>query len=245
VATPAEPVLVKAPKPRPTAALEKNRAPGVHTLVLDPGHGGYDSGAIGRHKKYEKDFCLDIALILKGMLQRDDPKLKVIMTRSRDTFISLKDRCDIANQAGADLFVSIHNNSAPSASSHGTQVFFYDSQSSNKDAEFLARQENANANYLEITLMDLEKGQLRDQSIQLAKDVEVELVKTLKLKGRRLQYAPFYVLAKTKMPAVLVEAAFISNPKEAKLLATRAFREQVAKAIAMGLKGNIKRIDND
>lgn len=244
VATPPEPVLVKTPKNK-TLAKALSEKSGINVVVLDPGHGGYDSGAIGRHKRYEKDFCLDIALILRNQLKKAFPDLRVILTRSRDTFVSLKDRCEIANRAEADLFVSIHNNSAPSSRSHGTQVFFYDSQSSNRDAEFLARQENANANYLEITLMDLEKAQVRDQSIQLAKDVEGELVKTLKLKGRRLQYAPFYVLAKTKMPAVLVEAAFISNPQEAKLLATRGFREQIAYAIAEGIKLNKQRAESE
>jgi N-acetylmuramoyl-L-alanine amidase len=106
----------------------------------------------------------------------------------------------------------------------------------------LARSENEDANYLDIMLTDLSKTAVRDQSIDLAMKVEAELVKGLGLKGRHLQYAPFYVLAKTKMPAILVETAFISNAQEERLLKTSAWRDQMAKAIGTGVMGYIKEV---
>jgi N-acetylmuramoyl-L-alanine amidase len=224
------------PHPRSTASRALVLS-GVRTIVIDAGHGGFDSGAIGHSRHtFEKDNCLDMAHRLADLLRRFNPRLRIIQTRPRDAFVSLEDRTRIANRAKADLFISIHNNSSEETVSSGTQVFYYDSQSSNKDAAVIARRENANANYLEILLMDLQKSLVRDPSIRLADCVANEVNRTLGLKKRHLQYAPFYVLAKTKMPAILVETAFISNPHEEKLLHSPDFREQMAEAIFAGVK---------
>jgi N-acetylmuramoyl-L-alanine amidase len=234
---PAPSAAIATPAPLPTKApLAKL----IRKIIIDPGHGGYDSGALGHHGGKEKDACLDIGLRLRELLQARLPGVRVLMTRDCDVFVELKERTRFANRQDADLFVSIHANSSPNRASHGTQVFFYDSQSSNKDAEVLARSENEDANYLDIMLTDLSKTTVRDQSIDLAMKVESELVKDLGLKGRHLQYAPFYVLAKTKMPAILVETAFISNAQEENLLATSAWRDQMAKAIGTGVIHYIK-----
>ncbi|GEM_PF-6941895 len=230
---PARPEPAKAPELPPSAKA-------VRKIIIDPGHGGFDSGALGHHGGREKDACLDIGLRLRELLRARLPGVKVLMTRDHDVFVELKERTRFANRQDADLFVSIHANSSPNSSSHGTQVFFYDSQSSNKDAEVLARSENEDANYLDIMLTDLSKTAVRDQSIDLAMKVEAELVKGLGLKGRHLQYAPFYVLAKTKMPAILVETAFISNAQEERLLGTSAWRDKMAKAIGTGVMSFIK-----
>jgi len=231
----------EASSPRAASATQKEpAAKPVRKIIIDPGHGGFDSGALGHHGGREKDACLDIGLRLRELLQARLPGVKVLMTRDQDVFVELKERTHFANRQDADLFVSIHANSSPNSSSHGTQVFFYDSQSSNKDAEVLARSENEDANYLDIMLTDLSKTAVRDQSIDLAMKVEAELVKGLGLKGRHLQYAPFYVLAKTKMPAILVETAFISNAQEERLLKTSAWRDQMAKAIGTGVMAYIK-----
>ena len=238
------------PKPEPrvarlapeSASAKEPAARLVRKIIIDPGHGGFDSGALGHHGGREKDACLDIGLRLRELLKARLPGVTVLMTRDHDVFVELKERTRFANRQDADLFVSIHANSSPNSSSHGTQVFFYDSQSSNKDAEVLARSENEDANYLDIMLTDLSKTAVRDQSIDLAMKVEAELVKGLGLKGRHLQYAPFYVLAKTKMPAILVETAFISNAQEERLLKTSAWRDQMAKAIGTGVMGYIKEV---
>jgi N-acetylmuramoyl-L-alanine amidase len=241
-----EPAL-PSPMPTPTAqaapAIKPAKEPAgkpVRKIIIDPGHGGFDSGALGHHGGKEKDACLDIGVRLRELLRSRLPGVKVLMTRDHDVFVELKERTRFANRQDADLFVSIHANSSPNSSSHGTQVFFYDSQSSNKDAEVLARSENEDANYLDIMLTDLSKTAVRDQSIDLAMKVEAELVKRLGLKGRHLQYAPFYVLAKTKMPAILVETAFISNAQEERLLGTSAWRDQMAKAIGTGVMAYIR-----
>jgi N-acetylmuramoyl-L-alanine amidase len=226
------------PETRDAAASEARVAAPLKTIVIDPGHGGYDSGAIGRRNRtYEKDACLDIGKRLAELLRDSNPGLKVVLTRDRDEFIALEDRTRLANRLKADLFISIHNNSSNDPDSHGTQVFYYDSQSSSREAAGLARRENSNANFLEMLFRDLQKMAVRDPSIRLASSVEKSITRSLKLKGRRLQYAPFYVLAMTKMPAILVETAFISNPKEERLLRTPAFRQQVAEAIFQGVNG--------
>lgn len=215
--------------------VEKGRV--IRTIVVDAGHGGHDPGAHGAHGLREKDVCLDIARRLRAELQRRDPQLMVVMTRDKDEFISLRERTDIANNPNlnADLFVSIHNNASPNRSSRGSQVFFFDSQTSDRAAADLVSRENDETNQLDVLMTDLGKTLVRDQSIGMAKGVMDALGHALRLKHRDLSYAPFYVLARTKMPAVLVEVAFITNPSEEKLLGDPAFREKAAENIAAGL----------
>jgi N-acetylmuramoyl-L-alanine amidase len=238
---PAEPTVVIPPDP----VIVKRRAGDARAsgplrrLIIDAGHGGYDPGAHGKGGVEEKDVCLDIARRLAKMVRQALPGVDVVMTRDSDDFISLRKRTVIANESDADLFISIHNNASPNSKSRGSQVFFYDSKSSDKAAEDLAMRENEDANYLEFILFDMRKEVVRDQSIMLAQSVQdrlAELGQDLGVKNRKLHYAPFYVLARTKMPAILVEVAFISNPREEKLLRNAAFRGQVAEGILDGLK---------
>jgi N-acetylmuramoyl-L-alanine amidase len=187
----------------------------------------------------EKDICLDISLRLKKLIEQKFPGVDVVLTRDRDVYVSLRERTRIANEADADLFISIHNNASVNRKVKGSQVFFYDSRSSDKAAEDLARRENEDANYLEFIMTDLAKSLVRDQSILLAQSLQdslAELGGDFGVASRRLSYAPFYVLARTKMPAILVEVAFISNPREEKLLRDAAFRNRVAQGILGGLK---------
>lgn len=211
----------------------------LRKIIIDAGHGGHDPGAHGHGGVEEKDVCLDIALRLEKQVRQALPGVEVILTRKRDYFVTLRDRTKIANEADADLFISIHNNASPNAKSKGSQVFFYDSRSSDRAAEDLARRENDEANYLDFIMMDMAKSLVRDQSIMLAQAVQKELGEIgedLGVHTRRLSYAPFYVLARTKMPAILVEVAFITNPKEERLLKNAQFRAQVADGIVAGLK---------
>ncbi len=239
------------PNPTPEPTLEASGVPqlvstpifATHTndgklrvVVLDPGHGGHDPGAMGRSGSREKDACLDIALRARASLKRMAPDLQVRLTRDSDRFVSLHQRTEIANDLDADLFVSVHNNASLNRASHGTQVFFYDSNASNKAAADLAHRENEDANYLEILMTDLGKsGPVRDQSIGLASHIQDSLSNQLGTKERALSYAPFYVLARTKMPAVLIETAFITNSREEQLLASAQFRQRVADGIARGI----------
>jgi N-acetylmuramoyl-L-alanine amidase len=242
----AEPTLAPTQEPEivPTQSVNVAARPlsggPIRTIYLDAGHGGEDPGAHGPRRLKEKDVCLDIVLRLRDELKRQQPDLNVYLTRSRDEFITLRDRTELANRAddgrGADLFISIHNNAARDKKSHGTQVFFYDSQTSDRAAADLVAREEEDANQLDILFTDLAKSLVRDQSIRFGDYVQGELTKELKLKKRALSYAPFYVLARTKMPAILVEVAFITNPSEEKLLGSADFRDQVASAISRGVR---------
>jgi N-acetylmuramoyl-L-alanine amidase len=227
-----EPVIVSADEPAPP----EGPLPGQFCVVIDAGHGGKDPGAHGRQVD-EKDVCLDIARKIRDRIHARLKDVKVILTRQDDHFITLRRRTEIANNARANLFISIHNNASPDTKSHGSQVFFYDSRSSDRAAEDLAKRENEDANYLEFIMMDLTKSLVRDQSIMLAQSVQNQLASLGDIKSRRLSYAPFYVLARTKMPAILVEVAFITNPNEGRLLKNEAFRAQVADDVVKGLSG--------
>jgi N-acetylmuramoyl-L-alanine amidase len=225
------------PSSEPTAHVAARPLKGgkVRTIVIDAGHGGYDPGARGPYGTKEKDVCLRIAERLRDALNDKDPDLRVVLTRDSDTFVSLEDRTLIANQARGDLFVSIHNNASPSPRTHGTQVFFFDSQSSDKAAEDLTMRENGEANQLDVLMTDLAKSIVRDQSIQFATGIQNALGETLNLKHRDISYAPFYVLARTQMPAILVEVAFITNPREELLLRNGEFQGRVANSLADGV----------
>jgi N-acetylmuramoyl-L-alanine amidase len=227
-----EPELVPTPANHAAARILNGAA---QTIYIDAGHGGEDPGAHGPKGLREKDVCLDIARRVKAELLRRHQDLNVVLTRPTDDFVSLRGRTDLANKGEADLFVSIHNNAARNRESRGTQVFFYDSQTSDRAAADLVMREEPDANQLDILLTDIAKSLVRDQSINLADKVQDELYKALNLKHRGLSYAPFYVLARTKMPAILVEVAFITNPKEEALLADPDFRQKVAASIARGV----------
>jgi N-acetylmuramoyl-L-alanine amidase len=208
----------------------------IRTIVVDAGHGGKDPGARGPDGLREKDVCLDIALRLRRVLHARDPGLRVVLTRDTDVFVTLEGRTAIANRAKGDLFVSIHNNASPDPDTHGTQVFFFDSQSSDRAASDLSMRENGEANQLDIVMTDLAKNIVRDQSIGFASLVQRALGNAINLKRRDVSYAPFYVLARTEMPAILVEVAFITNPREEDLLWDSGFRQKVAASIAKGVE---------
>ncbi|MDR3600531.1 MAG: N-acetylmuramoyl-L-alanine amidase [Desulfosporosinus sp.] len=182
------------------------------TIVIDPGHGTPDTGAIGPSGTMEKDNTLAIALILESDLQADGAN--VIMTRTIDnspasadftTMNDLQDRVDVANNAKADIFVSIHNNSFTNPAVSGTATYY---SSDNPQS---------------------------DKSQQLADNVQDELIKYLGTSDRGVNEAPFYVIKNTNMPAILTESAFISNPDEEKKLASADFRQSIATAIVSGI----------
>ena len=182
------------------------------TIVIDPGHGSPDTGAIGPSGTLEKDNNLAIALILEKDLK--SVGANVLMTRSTDnspastdftTMNDLQDRVDVANNSKADLFVSIHNDSFTNPAASGTSTYYSADNSQS------------------------------DKSQQLADNVQDELINYLGTSNRGVIEAPFYVIKYTDMPAILVEAAFISNPDEEKKLATDDFRQSIATAILSGI----------
>jgi N-acetylmuramoyl-L-alanine amidase len=201
-------------------------------LVLDPGHGGKDPGAIGPTHLEEKEVVLDIARKLGFLLQRKG--MQVVLTRSSDEFIPLPQRAEIANRLSADLFVSIHANASRDRKANGSQVFIYNRQASSRKAAETARMENLNANVLEIIKDDLRQTRYEKDSISAAGWTDQQLGQ-LGLDAKGIERAPFYVLAKSHMPSILVEVAFISNYHEERKLRDPYFRQRLAAGIYQGL----------
>ena len=218
-------------------------------IVLDPGHGGHDPGAIGPKNLYEKDVVLDIALKLKKILV-SDPNLEIFLTRETDVFIPLEQRTAIANSKNADLFISIHANASPRRDAKGIETYLLN-WTSDEEAMKVAARENAislkkmkklneGKDVLAVMLSDLRRDSKRDESLKLANFVQQNMVSGLNkdythIVDHGVKQALFYVLFGAQMPSVLVEVSFISNPLEEKLLAKDAYRSELAKSIASGI----------
>ena len=214
------------------------------TIVVDPGHGGTETGAIGPGGLQEKDATIEIAKKLAAAL----PKVlacRTVLTRDADVLIPLDDRAAIANHEKADLFLSVHANSSRAASAKGSETYYLSLEASDKIAQEVARQENeaaptptpasggAAANpALDFILWDLAQSAHLKESSELAEAIQVELNAVSDTANRGIKQAPFRVLVGASMPAVLVEVAFISNPEEEKKLKSPEFQEAVAEAVA-------------
>jgi N-acetylmuramoyl-L-alanine amidase len=218
-------------------------------IVLDPGHGGHDPGAVGPKNLYEKDVVLDIALKLKKVLM-EDPFNEVVLTRERDVFIPLEERTAMANRKNADLFVSIHANASSRREAKGIETYLLN-WTDDEEAIRVAARENAislkkmRAMNRQVDIVDVIKSDLirenkRDESIKLANYIQRSLVSNLESDMKQVlnlgvKQALFYVLFGAKMPSVLVEVSFISNPEEERLLSNEMYRMEIAKGIAKGL----------
>ncbi len=217
-------------------------------IVIDPGHGGHDPGAIGPKKLCEKDVVLDIALKLKKILSIDG--FEVFLTRDKDVFIPLPQRTAIANSKNADLFVSIHANASPSRDAKGIETYFLNWSDDIESMKVAARENQISlkkmkemkneADFLDVELASLKRDHKRDESNKLANYVQLSMVNGLADKFPRVvdlkvKWAMFYVLFGARMPSVLAEVSFISNPLEEKLLSKESYREEIAKSIASGI----------
>jgi len=212
-------------------------------IVIDPGHGGKDPGAIGYGGIKEKDVCLNIALELKKLLDVKY-KCKTILTRSNDKFLSLEKRAQIANNNHADFFISIHANSHKDESLTGTETYSLNF-SSDANARRVAARENFTTpekiSDLEMILFDLLQSDKMNKSSIFAGYIHNALVKQISQKYKNMRnlgvkYAPMRVLIDVDMPGVLIETAFISNPSEAKLLKSVSHQKLVARAILDGIR---------
>lgn len=210
-------------------------------MVLDPGHGGEDSGALGRGGLKEKEAALDLARTLKPLLEAAG--FEVLMTREDDTFVPLWDRARWANAQEADLFLSLHLNAARARAARGSEVYFLSLDQGDADAAEVAALENAGAGeapgeegVLADILQDLAQKAYLRASERLAESVLVQLNRLGGIRQRGVKQAPFVVLRGAAMPAVLVEVAFISNPREERRLKDAAFKKRVAEAIALGVR---------
>jgi N-acetylmuramoyl-L-alanine amidase len=209
----------------------------LRRIVIDAGHGGKDIGAKGYDRRYnEKQATLAIATKVVLLLKKQ-PDLEVLMTRNADYFVTLKGRTTFANKRGADLFVSIHCNSNPRSNARGTETYVYSSKASNSYAAQYARLENGGKDYTDFILNDLHHRGYKDRSFFLATKVTELLRSRLGQHIRRIQQAPFYVLARVDMPSILIETAFISNQKEEAKLKDPLWQDKIAKAIVDGILG--------
>ncbi len=225
-------LLAWSQSPNPDAS--KPAAPRLR-IAVDPGHGGEDGGAKGPKGLREKDAVLALAKDLKTALEAAG--FEALLTRDDDTFVPLWDR------AGADLFLSLHLNAARAKAARGSEVYFLSLNQGDSDAAEVAALENAGSetrpmedSVLSSILQDMAQKAYLQESERLAVQIQTQLNHLGGIKERGVKQAPFVVLRGAAMPAALVEAAFISNPKEEAKLRDESFRRKVAQAVAMGVR---------
>jgi N-acetylmuramoyl-L-alanine amidase len=212
----------------------------ITTIVIDPGHGGKDPGAIGRGGTREKDVVLAIAKELKSLLS-ERLGVRVVLTRTGDYFVPLRERTARANNEKANLFISIHANAALGRAHGGGFETYYHSLALTKEAKAVARRENAvirlekgsgrAMSQAEFILWDMAHNTYMHESSDLAILVQEGLDKKLKIRNRKVDQAHFYVLSGADMPSILVEVAFISNPREENMLRSLDFQKRVAEGL--------------
>jgi N-acetylmuramoyl-L-alanine amidase len=245
---------VKPPPPQPPAPI-KTAAPteaGSRTLtralglkiariVIDPGHGGHDTGTIGPTGLKEKDVVLDVALKLRTLIE-EKAGAEVIMTRTDDTFVPLEERTAIANEKAADLFISIHANASRSRNARGIETYYLN-LTSNPEALEVAARENAttqeSVHELQSLIKKIAMTEKVEESQDFAAQVQREVYSNLKagrnLRNRGVKKAPFVVLIGANMPSILTEISFLTNPYDERQLKKSDYREKIADALYRGI----------
>jgi N-acetylmuramoyl-L-alanine amidase len=228
-----------APPPAAPAAHE-----GKTIVVIDPGHGGIETGATGPSNVQEKDITLDLARRLRRLLQRD-PGLHVVLTRDEDRLVGLDERTAIANHNRADLFISIHLNASKRGNASGAETYFLSNEATDDAARTAAALENRSSGVreaqihtddgrrhdLELVLWDLAQNQYIAESSRLAERVQQHMNELTGTRDRGVRQAPFRVLMGATMPAILVEVGFVSNPDEETKLREPDYRNRVVEAL--------------
>jgi N-acetylmuramoyl-L-alanine amidase len=234
----------------PTLSLAQQLGLGVKRVVIDPGHGGKDPGAQGRGGLAEKHIALSLAKKLRDKLTKE-LKLEAILTRETDVFLPLEERTVIANTKKADLFISIHTNASRSREVRGISTYILNVATDHEAAK-LAAFENAvstkRISDLEKILSDLMLNTKINESTRLAHLAQDGMIRALHpkysdVRDLGVRQAPFYVLIGAQMPCIMVECSFISNPIEARRLASPAYQEMVATGIVNGIRSYIKQIE--
>lgn len=247
-------VTIPAEKPSPTTAkmtkaTSLTPAPkptnSIRTIVLDPGHGGKDPGALSPQGIQEKQVVLQVALELRNIIRHTLPQYRVILTRQKDVFIPLAERAKIANRNRAEIFISIHANASKRRQVSGIETWYFDFAAHTERAQRIAARENNMSTHqfseLERILRDLHETDRINQSAILAGMTQNSLVQYMKTKqakilNRGVDGAPFIVLLQTEMPSVLVEIGFVSNPTEAKRLRSQTYQKALAQGIFRGIR---------
>tara|TARA_B110000046_G_scaffold102206_1_gene109848 strand:+ start:3513 stop:4769 length:1257 start_codon:yes stop_codon:yes gene_type:complete len=232
-------LISSTPKPADSTEI------GFKKVVIDAGHGGKDPGAIGVNGIREKDIVLYIAQNLGNKIKKDHPEIEVVYTRDTDVFIPLNDRAKIANEKTADLFISIHANSAGSSQAYGTESYVLGLHRSKENLDVAKRENsailmeddyhlkyegfdpNSDESYIALTL---QQSVFLDQSLSMASKVQDELLKEGS-RNRGVKQAGFLVLYKTTMPSLLVEVGYVTNPKEGANLKSTVFKDKIVNAI--------------
>jgi N-acetylmuramoyl-L-alanine amidase len=230
------------------SALAKQLALGVSKIVIDPGHGGRDYGAPGYYKGvHEKKIVLALAKKLAKKI-RAELSCEVVLTRKTDKYLTLEERTAIANTKNADLFISIHTNSARDRRAFGLETYFLNLATDDESIR-VAAFENAtsekNISDLQTILTDLMQNAKINESSRLAAHVQSELFQHMKksynkIKNKGVKQAPFYVLLGAQMPAILIETSFISNPRECKRLTDIHYQDRLCEGIVKGIREYIK-----
>jgi N-acetylmuramoyl-L-alanine amidase len=231
------------PETTPHGPATTRRALKVKTIVIDPGHGGKDPGAIGKRGLKEKDVTFKLSKMLKKELQKKLDS-KIILTRDKDAYIPLDERTAIANMRQADLFISIHVNASVNRKATGVETYYLD-YAHDKEAMRVASRENFASteemgDVLKFILKDLERSGNRIESSGLATYVQESLSSSLRKKYRGIKSngvkgAPFYVLLNSNMPSILVEVSFISNPRDERRLRDERYLQGIIKGISTGI----------
>lgn len=231
---------------QPAKPIKDEDAPlglALRKIVIDPGHGGHDPGAIGKGGLKEKDVTLSISQKLKLELEEKMPGVKVYLTRDTDKYVALGDRTEFANSLEADLFISVHVNSSPNRKTQGIETYYLNI-SHDRYAVRLASRENAMSeseiSNLQFILADLAMKANVSDSVRLGREVQVSTHghvqnKWSDVKDLGLKHALFYVLLGARMPAVLVETAFISNRADEKRLRTDKYQNAIVAGITKGI----------
>ena len=219
-------------------------------VVIDPGHGGKDSGAVGRKRTYEKRVVLEIATRLRALIDHE-PGMRAVLTRTSDRYLKLRQRIDVARDRDADLFVSIHADSFRNRDANGSSVFVLSRRgASSEAARWLASRENAADLVGGVTLNGVDKqvqsvvlNMLQDHTIGDSWDLAGQILRELKTVGPvhkpGVERAGFVVLKSPDIPSVLVETAFLSNPKEEAKLRNPVHQQRLAEAIFRGIRGYV------
>jgi N-acetylmuramoyl-L-alanine amidase len=240
-------VLIEETQKRPAQPAPKPGVARLATIVIDPGHGGEDPGAIGRRGSREKDITLNIARRLKGLIDAE-PNMRALLTRDGDYFLPLGARVAKAQAVNADLLVSIHADAFKRPDVRGSSVFaLSDRRASSEMARILAKQENdsdliggvalkVKDDHVKRTIIDLSQTATIDYSLRLGSSVLRRLGAVNDLHKPNVEQASFAVLTAPDVPSILVETAFISNPQEEKRLNDERYQDRLARAILEGIK---------
>lgn len=234
---------------------EKQAEAPIKRIVIDPGHGGHDTGTISPSGMREKDLVLDVAFKLRAYIKHKYPDIEVILTRDSDRFVALEERTAIANSRRADLFISVHANASPSRAASGVETYFLSpDRAPQEDADTAARENSrvaadkpADKEKAKPIVASVTVGNRVAESRELARYIQSGLVRGIgaasprTASNRGVKHAAFVVLLGAAMPSVLAEVSFLSNPKDDALLQTSPFRDRIAASLFAGLNAYLKR----